>query len=178
MQVKDFLQALTDDNKIHVEKIGSGNWYWAFISEAKKAKEGQLAKATNERDKAAAVVLEVQSKVDEAEAAREDDEDMLLEPGSDRKSLTARHAELTKQMVPLKKELAGYSESDPVEMEKKRQRASALKNEAEKWTEQIQSIEEYIKKELLGGDKGQLLLMKRDWYGDQFDEEEQDLKEL
>ena len=81
-------------------------------------------------------------------------------------------------MEPLHKELAGYSGSDPVEMEKKRQRAVVLNKEAEKWTEQIQSIEEYIKKELLGGDKGQLLLMKRDWYGDEFDEEELGLKEL
>lgn len=44
MQVKDYLTALVDDNKIRVEKIGSGNWYWCFRGDEKRQKEGELEK--------------------------------------------------------------------------------------------------------------------------------------
>jgi hypothetical protein len=82
MQVKDYLQALSDDNKIRVEKIGSGNWYWSFPSDEKKAKEAMLERAQEEFNKANATLTELQAKVDEAGAAREDDDDMLMETGS------------------------------------------------------------------------------------------------
>jgi hypothetical protein len=81
MQVKDYLQALSDDNKIRVEKIGSGNWYWSFPADEKKAKDAALEKAQEEYNKANATVIELQTKVDDAGAARAEDEDMLLETG-------------------------------------------------------------------------------------------------
>ena len=81
MQVKDYLQALSDDNKIRVEKIGSGNWYWSFPADEKKAKDAALKKAQEEFDKANATVNQLQAKVDDAGAARTEDEDMLMETG-------------------------------------------------------------------------------------------------
>jgi hypothetical protein len=81
MQVKDYLQALSDDNKIRVEKIGSGNWYWSFPVDEKKAKDAALKKAQEEYEKASATVTDLQAKVDSAEAARADEEDMLMKPG-------------------------------------------------------------------------------------------------
>ena len=82
MQVKDYLQALQDDNKIRVEKIGSGNWYWSFPSDEKKAKEAALARAQEEYDKANATTAELQAKVDEAGAAREEDDEALADTGT------------------------------------------------------------------------------------------------
>jgi hypothetical protein len=73
--------ALSDDNKIRVEKIGSGNWYWSFPADEKKAKDAALEKAQEEYSKANATVTELQAKVDDAGAARAEDEDMLLETG-------------------------------------------------------------------------------------------------
>jgi hypothetical protein len=81
MHVKDYLQSLADDNKIRVEKIGSGNWYWSFLSDEKKTKEAALEKAQEENNRANATVAELQVKVDEAGAARADDEDILMETG-------------------------------------------------------------------------------------------------
>jgi hypothetical protein len=78
MHVKDYLQSLSDDNKIRVEKIGSGNWYWSFPSDDKKSKELALEKAQDEYTKASAVVADLQARVDEAGAAREEDEELLL----------------------------------------------------------------------------------------------------
>ena len=48
MQVKEYLQALSDDGKIHVEKIGSGNWYWSFASEETALRISELAKLKTE----------------------------------------------------------------------------------------------------------------------------------
>ncbi len=38
MAVKDFIKNLTDEDRIHVEKIGSGNWYWCWGDETGKKK--------------------------------------------------------------------------------------------------------------------------------------------
>lgn len=82
MAVKDYLQALQDDSLIRAEKIGSGNWYWSFPSEAKKAKENVLAKAQKEFDHVNAIAAELQAKVDQAGVARAEDEELLAETGA------------------------------------------------------------------------------------------------
>ena len=33
MGVKDLIKELTDESKVKVEKIGSGNWYWCWAGE-------------------------------------------------------------------------------------------------------------------------------------------------
>ena len=91
MQVKDYLQALSDDNKIRVEKIGSGNWYWSFPADETKAKDAALKKAQDEFDKATAAVAELQAKVDDAGAARADDEEMLMETGDYKQNACRTH---------------------------------------------------------------------------------------
>jgi len=85
MQVKDYLQALSDENMIRVEKIGSGNWYWSFPSEAKRTKEAALEKARNEYEKANETAMELQERVNEAGAARGEDEGMLTDLGAPRR---------------------------------------------------------------------------------------------
>ncbi|KAF2474819.1 meiotic nuclear division protein 1, partial [Lindgomyces ingoldianus] len=177
MQVKDYLQSLSDDNKIRVEKIGSGNWYWSFPIDEKKAKETALEKAQDEYNKASATVTELQAKVDEAGAAREDDEDMLLGTGGDRKTLITKRADLTKELENLRMELAAYSEQDPVEMDRMNAETQQFKNDAEKWTDQILSMEGWLKGQT-GGDKEQMSSIMRTYYGDEFDEEEGGLREL
>lgn len=82
MQVKDYLQALQDDNKIRVEKIGSGNWYWSFPSDELKAKKTALANAQNEYNKAQDAATELQLKVDNAGAARGEDDEALADTGT------------------------------------------------------------------------------------------------
>jgi len=88
MQVKDYLQALQDDNKISVEKIGSGNWYWSFPSDERKSKATALGKAQGEFDKANAAVEGLQAKVGDAGAVRGDDRETLADTGMD-PSMTA-----------------------------------------------------------------------------------------
>lgn len=35
MQIKGLLKSLTDNSLVKVEKIGSGNYYWAFTSDSR-----------------------------------------------------------------------------------------------------------------------------------------------
>lgn len=178
MQVKEYVQAVTDENLIRVEKIGSGNWYWSFLSDEKIRKEQALEKALADKEKAAATVMELQLKVDEAGAEREDDEDdMLMEGGGDRKTMTLKHTELEKELEKLRVELASYKDNDPMEVENQRNAIVKNRLEVERYTEQIQAMEGWFKKQV-GGDKEQMKGMKMEWYGDEYDEEEAALREL
>lgn len=178
MQVKEYVQAVTDENLIRVEKIGSGNWYWSFLSDEKIRKEQALEKALADKEKAAATVMELQLKVDEAGAEREDDDDdMLMEGGGDRKTMTLKHAELEKELEKLRVELASYKDNDPMEVENQRKAIVKNRMEVERYTEQIQAMEGWFKKQV-GGDKEQMKGMKREWYGDEYDEDEAALREL
>ncbi|PVI01331.1 hypothetical protein DM02DRAFT_641943 [Periconia macrospinosa] len=170
MQVKDYLQSLSDDSKIRVEKIGSGNWYWSFPSDEKHAKESALVKAQEEYNKANEIVTALQQKIDEAGAARNEDEAMLNDIGMDRKALITKHADLTKELEGLKQELAAYSEQDPVEVEKKKKEMHDLSVDVERYTDHILSMEGWLK-EHAGGDPEVLLGLKSTLYGEEFDEE-------
>ncbi|EDU41771.1 Mnd1 domain containing protein [Pyrenophora tritici-repentis] len=176
MQVKDYLQALSDDNKIRVEKIGSGNWYWSFPADEKKAKDTAIEKAQDEYNKANATVSELQAKVDDADAARAEGEEMLMEVGGDRKTLMTKHSDLAKEVEKLRTELAAYSEQDPVEMEKKTADTQQARLEAEKFTDQILMMQGWFKQQVGGGED--YLSMLKGLFGPEYDEEEQSLREL
>ncbi|KAF9692475.1 hypothetical protein EKO04_009342 [Ascochyta lentis] len=176
MAVKDYLQALQDDGLIRTEKIGSGNWYWSFPSEAKKAKESMLAKAQGEFDKVNAMVTELQTKVDQAGAARAEDEGVLAETGGDRKMLVAKHEDLTNQVEKLRAELATYSDYDPIELDKKVEDTQRLRADADIFTEHIYCMEGWLKERVLDRE-GQIGALK-ELYGDEWDEEEGGLREL
>ncbi|KAF8458687.1 meiotic nuclear division protein 1, partial [Terfezia claveryi] len=50
IQVKDALQALVDDSLLRVEKIGSGNWYWAFVGDERKRLIGMMKSLGDEKE--------------------------------------------------------------------------------------------------------------------------------
>lgn len=179
MQVKDYLQALQDDSKIRVEKIGSVNWYWSFANEEKKAKESTLAKVREERDKAGAAVMDLRAKLDEASGLREEDEDMLLGEGggNGRQMLMGRYAELGKEVEALRRELEGYSENDPVHVEMRRKETGRLREEVLECTDRILDMEGWMK-EIMGHEREAWGGFKREMYGKEFDEEEEGLREL
>lgn len=119
MQVKDVLQGLQDENLIRVEKIGSGNWYWCFTSDAKKLKENIINTLKAEESKLMASMAETERQIVEEMAQRKDDSEKLGGNGTDRKALLEAHDILVKEAEFLEKELASYSESDPAEVQRK-----------------------------------------------------------
>lgn len=169
MQVKDYLQALSDEGKIRVEKIGSGNWYWSFLSEEKKSRENLLGKLKEELAKVEGSLGELEEKVREASEKRgEDDED--------RGNLVSIKLELDGEVGVLRKELEGYKDGDPGEVDRKRKEVKTLQARAEVWADNIGILEGYMLN-LIGGDREKLDGMKRELYGDEYVEGE-GLKEL
>lgn len=171
MQVKDYLQALQDENKIRVEKIGSGNWYWAFAGEDTRNKQQMVDKATEERDRVQTAVEDVQSRLEEAVTAREESGE------GTRQIALEQHRSLVKQIETLKAELAGHAENDPVEAERRHCALMDLMEKTESYTDQISELERFLLDELQM-DKETLGYLKLELYGEEYDAEDETLKEL
>lgn len=169
MQVKDYLQALNDEGKIRVEKIGSGNWYWSFLSEEKKSRENVTGQLKEELAKVEGSLSELDEKVREASEKRgEDDEE--------RGELVSAKLELDGEVGALRTELEGYKDGDPGEVDRRRKEIKTLQARTEVWTDNIGILEGYMMN-LMGGDREKLDGMKRELYGDEYVEGE-GLKEL
>lgn len=169
MQVKDYLTALADEGKIHVEKIGSVNWYWSFPSEEKKSKKKILDGLKAEKEKIDVAVADLRLKIEQATSARE--EEAGAGDGQDRESLTKYHSELQEQVAALSAELATYSDTDPVEMQRKREESERLRASAERYTDKIYCLEQYYL-ELTGDDREGLEQVRKMLYGDGYREGE------
>jgi len=178
MNVKPFLDRLQGENMVRVEKIGSGNWYWNFASDEKVKREDALRKARSEQEKLETAVQDLESKVAEATAARAEDEDeMLMEAGQDRDSMLNLHADLSKELDAARTELAGYSNNDPVEIERRKAKLVEDRVLLEALTDAIYSMESWFKQRI-GGDRAQMAGMKQRWYGTEYDEEAGGLRDI
>ena len=166
MQVKDYLQALQDDNQILVEKIGSGNWYWCFTSDAKKLKENIINTLKAEESKLAASIAETECQIAEEMAQRKDDSEMLGGNGMDRKALLEAHDILVKEAEFLDKKLASYSETDPAEIQRKMEEIENLKASAIRWTDNIEALESMVSD--LTKDRNKTCEVMQDACGDEY----------
>ena len=169
MQVKDYLQALSDEGQIHVEKIGSGNWYWSFLSEESKTRSGAIAKLREEKDKIDVAVHELDCKVKEANEKREGED-------GGRQDLVSIHSTLQDEMAVLNGELEQYRDGDPGEVVRKREEVKQLREKAERWTDNVGLLEGWLLR-MLGGDRGALEDMRRGLYEGEYVEGE-GLREL
>ena len=170
MQVKDYLSALSDENKISVEKIGSGNWYWSFPGEEKKEKEEALERAMKERDRLNDLVNEIKLRLEDAKDDRQD------ENANEREEATAKQTQLMDEVESLRTQLAAYAENDPVEMKRRDVELNMTRDKAEKLTDEILEMERYIQVQM-GMDKESMREMKVELYDQEYCEEEAGLKE-
>jgi hypothetical protein len=166
MQVKEFLQTLQDENLIRVEKIGSGNWYWCFMSDAKKTKEHVINNLKAEESKLVASTADTERQIEEEMAKREDDDEMLEGNGMDRKALLEAHDTLFKEKMVLDKQLACYSDNDPAEILSKMEEAKRLKASAIRWTDNIESLESFLM--TLTSDRNQIAEFMQSTCGDEY----------
>ena len=144
MQVKEYLDSLTDESLIRCEKIGSGNWYWCFMSDAKKQKENQIKVLKQEESKLKESIKEIEELIATETKMREEDEEMLEGGRLDRKALMEMHEGLIKEAEGLDRELALYSDNDPVEVERKMEETKWLKESANRWTDNIETLASYL----------------------------------
>ncbi|KAI2081179.1 hypothetical protein LOZ36_006274 [Ophidiomyces ophidiicola] len=175
MQVKDYIQALADDGKIHVEKIGSGNWYWAWAGEERKAREKVRNALASDLEKVNKSVSDLEGKV--SQAKEEAGFGQGAEEEAERAGLLLKKQALDAEVSSLNRELDQYINGragggvDMMEADIKR-----CKGEAETWTDNIYILEEYLKK-LTGGDREILEALQRECFGTEYIEGE-GLREL
>ncbi|KAL2040207.1 hypothetical protein N7G274_007110 [Stereocaulon virgatum] len=168
MQVKDYLQTLHDEGKIRVEKIGSGNWYWSFLSEEKNTRDVTMSRLKEEQGKLNAAIEELEEKVKLASELRGEDEG--------RTELVTQQLNLSEAVGVLRKELEGYKDNDPGEVDRKRKEIMQFEAKAERWTDNIRVLEGRLL-EMMGGDREAVDGVKREVYGDEYIEGE-GLREL
>jgi len=166
MQVKEYLQALQDENLIRVEKIGSGNWYWCFLSDAKKSKENMIKTLRAEENKLMTSIVEMEKQIGQEMAKREEDDEMLEDNGMDRKAFLEAHETLLKEMETLDKDLACYSDNDPAEIIRKVEETKRTKDSAVKWTDNMEAMQSFLFSIL--GDRAQVAATMQTTCGDEY----------
>ena len=141
--VKDVVQQLVDDDLVHVDKVGSSNWYWAFPGEASAKANGALARAEEARDYARAEIAQLEKAV-----AKE----MKQNPMTDEhKELSSALAAAKSENSTLKSELEKFSSSDPAVIDAMRDGAKIAKQAANVWTDNIFMMKSWVDSKM--GDK-------------------------
>lgn len=185
IQVKEYIQTLTDENLVRVEKIGSGNWYWCFGSDEKKAREAQLDRVCREVEKVRASYEEVglrlalqrekleEEQKEEANMGRDGDS----EGEKQREDLQRQKQEQEKTVQELQTEwnrssssFSSSSGGSKTAQEKKAE-LETLRQTAEMWTDNIYMLEAYLGK-LAGGDREIMAAVQQECYGEEYVEGE------
>ncbi len=128
-----------------------------------------MGKLKAEKEKIDTTVAELEAKVKLA----------LEERGGDdegRGELVARRVILEEEVGGLKRELEGYKENDPGEVERLRKEVVAFRAGAERWTDNIGILEGRVV-QMTGGDREQVEYIRRNYYGGEYVEGE-GLREL
>ncbi|WVO24827.1 uncharacterized protein IAS62_006205 [Cryptococcus decagattii] len=133
--VKDVLDDLVSDGFVVMDKIGTGNYFWALLSAAGATKNAALAKATKELERIEAGISETRAGLMEAEKGREDTEERL--------TLLATLQQEEQTSVNLKAELAAFGAADPVRYQKKSEAVQVCKDAAVRWTDNTLMLLQY-----------------------------------
>lgn len=169
IQVKEYIQALTDEGQLRVEKIGSGNWYWSFSSDEKRAQERHLGRVTMEVEKVRKSYADAEAALaaETMHRAEETDE-------HERDSLMAKKAQLQMEIDRVQTteaQLSGPLNSLSKGVKQVQEELAEFRQQALQWTDNIYILEEYLRK-LASGDRQIIESILRECYGDEYVDEE------
>lgn len=181
IQVKEYIQSLTDENKLRVEKIGSGNWYWSFASDEARVREGELVRVKREVGKVEAGIREAEARLAVLREGREREREREREEGKEGENEREKLLGVKKGLEREVKELRGRIEGMRMRGEGKgvgemKAEVGELKDQAGMWTDNVYILEEYLRK-LAGGDREVVQGIQRECYGEEYVEGE-GLREL
>lgn len=159
VQVKEYIQALLDEDQLRVEKIGSGNWYWCFGSDEKLKRQRQLVRVKTEVEKARKSCTDAEA----AMAAESTRRQMEADPSNEWESLAKKKAELEAELVGLR----AMQQSEGKSVRQLQQEIGEFREQAMQWTDNIYLLEEYMR-QLAGGDREIVAAVQRDCYGDEY----------
>ncbi|EPS37568.1 hypothetical protein H072_8744 [Dactylellina haptotyla CBS 200.50] len=141
MQVKDYLTALVDENKIRVEKIGSGNWYWSFKADEKKQKENELKTWEREVAGLEARIQEITDEIEQEKGQKEGDSHDKVQRTTMMRDIQLLMVEKTK----MESELALHADNNPVQIDHIKEVVQLMKAAGNIHADNIYAIEGYMK---------------------------------
>ena len=143
--VKDVVQSLVDDSLVHMDKIGTSNWFWSFPGSADAALrarldavERELAQAEKENeelDAKIAAAVEECPETDERTMAR-----ALLESAEEANSA-------------LKTEESKFSNGDDALMSAMKEGAPTARDAANRWTDNVFMLKSWVEKKTASRDE-------------------------
>ena len=137
MSVKDILTSLVEDAMVETDKIGTSVYLRAFPSKASQNRKRKLCNLNEQFESTDKKVEVIESKVKRAKLGKEnsDRRTSVLE------NLAAKQSELSE----LTREVEKYRECDPEVMEEMKQQTQTAKEAANRWTDNIFSVQSWIK---------------------------------
>ncbi|KAL3465003.1 meiotic nuclear division protein 1 [Aspergillus heterothallicus] len=180
IQVKDYIQELTDEGKIRVEKIGSGNWYWCFGGDEKKERERLLCQLRKDVERVQASCKRAKADLAVRRKALDKDKDCSGGGGdgeSERNKLMDRKKALIEEVKRLQNEWTAVSTTGEGKgVGVMREEAGEYRQRAQEWTDNIYVLEEYVR-QLASGDRVVVQAVQMECYGEEYVEGE-GLREL
>ena len=136
--VKDVVQSLVDDSLVHVDKIGTSNWYWSFPGAADAALRSRLETLERESESVARESREMDERLAAAKASRPRTEETQMA-----EVLLASAREANAKLV---KEMESYRSGDAAVMEAMREGIPVARESANRWTDNVFLLKSWVEK--------------------------------
>ncbi|PVU99668.1 hypothetical protein BB560_005471, partial [Smittium megazygosporum] len=127
--IKDTLQALVDDGKAHLEKVGTSNYYWAFPSEAVVKRKRKLEELQSQHSDLTKQKNTLEAQINESLKGKEESDE--------RKELEAQLFELEETNKKQSESLERFRECDPEVLRALKEKSTIAKTAANRWTDNI-----------------------------------------
>jgi hypothetical protein len=127
--VKEVLQSLVDDGLVDSDKIGAGNFFWAFPSKATRTRQNKLEKVQGELVQLQANAKDAESRKRKALEGREDTEE--------RRAKLAKLEKLRAEVSEADSKLKQYSSNDPAVVEEMKRSVDVAIAAANRWTDNV-----------------------------------------
>ena len=175
MAIKDLIKDLTDENRVKVEKIGSGNWYWCWAGEEANEKKKMVAQLEYVRSNSTSycclhLIRLEKSKLD-ANNAKMGEQIANLKEEQSVAFNDREHQHLLEQLAPLEEDVKNLaSEVEQHQnalsggMEDMRVRTQQVKIAFSQATDSIYILESYLMS-LAGGDRNAMEAIREECYG-------------
>lgn len=147
--VKDVLEILISDEKVDMDKIGSGNFYWSFPSKAIQKRRNEIAKLESLLRAKRARLASLEARQKSALASRV--------PTPQREANLAKLSELRAALSGVDAELSSFAKSDPKLIEEKKQAIRFCWSQTNLWIDNVFQVISFTKKKRPELKDGQIL---------------------
>lgn len=138
MSVKDVLQELVDNDMVSFDKIGSGNFYWCFPSDAYNKRQVAIDTLSASISSMESEIASLEAQIAELEPGREDSEE--------RTRLDSEVSEIQKQLDEVQLISQSYEALNPESIRKAQRHAEIALEAANRWTDNIFTIKSWCVK--------------------------------